>query len=70
MIIKRADINAAYDPKPIPLRSCDWVATLDGYDGGSDGPSDPIGYGATEAAAIADLIEAIELRYDEDVTLV
>ena len=44
-----------YDPKPIPLRIFDWQATLDGYDMG-----DPIGHGATEAEAIADLKAEIE----------
>jgi hypothetical protein len=34
-----------------------WQATLDGYE-----PSDPIGYGATEAEAIADLQTQIEQR--------
>lgn len=45
-------IETHYWAKPIPDRSCDWTATLDGYDAG-----DPIGYGATEAEAIADLKE-------------
>lgn len=37
---------------PIPLRSWDWSAVRDGYE-----PGDPQGFGATEAAAIADLID-------------
>lgn len=40
---------------PIPTRSCDWSATLDGYE-----PGGPIGRGATEEAAVADLLEQIE----------
>lgn len=43
--------------KPIPTNQFDWEATFDGYDAG-----DPIGYGATEAEAIADLIETAEMH--------
>ncbi len=43
-------IVTSYDPKPIPTRAFDWCAVFDGYDGG-----DPIGFGATEEAAIAEL---------------
>lgn len=45
---------------PIPDRSCDWSAIREGvYDGATDAgwPSNCIGLGPTEAAAIADLIE-------------
>ena len=43
--------------KPGPANNFDWSATRDGYDGGfSDGRSDLIGYGPTEADAIADLL--------------
>lgn len=45
-------IRTSYDPKPIPMRQFDWSAMRDGYDGG-----DPIGFGRTEAEAIADLID-------------
>lgn len=44
------------DPPPIPYRGADWTAVFDGYDLG-----DPIGTGATEAAAIADLLVEAEL---------
>lgn len=40
---------------PIPDRRFDWSAVTDGYEGG-----DPIGYGRTEAEAIADLREQLE----------
>lgn len=40
-----------YDPKPIPARIFDWIATRDGWEPGS-----PYGCGATEDAAIADLL--------------
>lgn len=50
-------IVTAFWPKPIPADRFDWEATLEGYDEG-----DPIGFGATEALAIADLKERLEER--------
>lgn len=59
-------ILTTHDPKPIPLRSFDWSATTDNYDVSYEGPEDggwvanePVGYGATEEAAIADLKEQL-----------
>lgn len=43
-------INTHYNPKPMPARGFDWCATFDDYE-----PGDPMGYGATKEAAIADL---------------
>jgi hypothetical protein len=43
-------INTSYNPKPMPARGFDWCATFDGYE-----PGDPMGYGATEEAAVKDL---------------
>jgi hypothetical protein len=40
---------------PIPIRSFDWSAVLDDYE-----PGCPIGYGATEQEAIADLMEQLD----------
>lgn len=43
---------------PIPIRTCDWVAAYDDYEGG-DGysePAGPTGLGATEAEAIRNLM--------------
>lgn len=57
-------IATSFDYPPIPTRNCDWSA-VDGdtYDGAPDThPPDPIGRGATEAEAIADLLEQIEER--------
>lgn len=48
-------IQTTYTHPPIPVRSFDWTATQDGYE-----PGDPIGRGATEQEAIADLIEQEE----------
>lgn len=51
-----------YWMKPIPIRNFDWSAVDDDtYDGAPDAHS-PIGHGATEADAIADLLERIEER--------
>jgi hypothetical protein len=44
---------------PIPTRSVDWTAVDDET---YAGPGSPIGMGPTEEAAIADLLEEIELR--------
>lgn len=44
---------------PIPIRSHDWSAVADDYDGADDSNC-PIGYGTTEQEAITDLIEQIE----------
>ena len=47
---------------PIPLRQFDWCAfDADSYDGAPDARS-PIGYGRTEAEAIADLHDQLEER--------
>jgi hypothetical protein len=49
-------INISYEPKPIPMRNFDYCATFDGYE-----PGDPIGYGATEEAAKAELLESADM---------
>lgn len=46
--------------KPIPTDRFDWSAITDDYE-----PGDPIGFGATEAEAIADLEEQLEDRLEE-----
>ena len=45
-------ILTEYDPKPIPLRRFDWVAAREDDEDGFH-----VGYGSTEAKAIADLLE-------------
>jgi hypothetical protein len=52
---RRPEILTSFDHPPIPVRSFDWSAVLDGYE-----PGEPIGRGATEAEAIADLLEQVE----------
>ena len=43
---------------PIPIRTMDYSATYDDYDGAEDsGNRGEIGYGRTEQDAIADLVE-------------
>lgn len=59
-------IVTQHDPKPIPTRAFDWSATTDNYDASYEGPEDgwvanePVGYGATEEAAVADLKQQLE----------
>lgn len=48
-------IVTQYERKPIPSVGWDWAAVTDNYEGG-----DPIGWGATEAEAIADLQALLE----------
>jgi hypothetical protein len=58
-------IVTEYIYPPIPVRTMDWQATLDNYDCDWNAQAGyfstcPMGWGETEAAAIADLLEAIE----------
>lgn len=50
-------IVTRYDPKPIPIRTADWLAVDDDT---YDGPGSPIGCGATEQEAIDDLKDQLE----------
>lgn len=52
-------ILTAFVYPPIPIRSFDWQAWDDDT---YDGPGCPLGHGATEAEAIADLREQLEDR--------
>lgn len=52
-------IKTEYVYPPIPLRAFDWCA----YDDNTyDGPGSPIGWGPTEEAAIADLLEGVVIE--------
>ncbi len=53
------NILTEYVPKPIPLRQFDWEAWDDDT---YDGPPCPVGTGASEEEAIADLKTQIEER--------
>ena len=55
------NIVTLYDPKPIPDRRFDWSAVdADRYDGAPDSSTrNQVGYGATEAQAVAELIEVL-----------
>lgn len=44
---------------PIPVRTMDWQATLEDYDGAPDAGPQPMGWGETEQAAILDLLESL-----------
>lgn len=53
------NIVTSFVHPPIPVRSMDWQAyDSDTYDGAEDSRC-PIGRGATEEAAIADLMEQV-----------
>lgn len=52
--VQSRKIRTSFDYPPIPIRSADWSAVVDGYDEG-----DPIGRGATELEAITDLLEQL-----------
>lgn len=57
-------IRTVYEYPPIPIRDYDWYAIDDDtYDGAPDS-HDPVGWGRTEEAAIADLMEQIAERED------
>jgi hypothetical protein len=47
--------------KPIPDRNSDWCASEDSYE-----PGMPLGWGATEEAAIADLLERLDEANDDE----
>lgn len=54
-------IKATYERKPVPTCAWDWTAIdEDTY----DGPDSPVGCGATEAEAVADLLEQLEEERD------
>ncbi len=55
--VPSAVIRTDYWRKPGPSDQFDWSATYDDYEGGDgyDEPAGPVGYGATEQAAVADL---------------
>lgn len=54
-----------FDPKPIPDRQFDWYAVDENYDGAEDSSTrHEIGYGRTEAEAIADLRRLLDEKAD------
>jgi len=57
-------IHTEHDYPPIPIRSWDWSAHLDDYDGAPDAGWQPVGHGRTEDEAIADLLRQVE-EYDD-----
>jgi len=50
-------IKTDYWMKPIPTNKFDWSAV---DDNSYDGPGSPVGHGATEQEAIADLMEQLD----------
>ena len=51
-----------HDYPPIPVRMFDWSAHRDSWEPGWG----PVGHGATEAEAIADLLDAEAEQYEEE----
>lgn len=45
---------------PIPLRQCDWCAHDENYDGAEDAGPQIVGWGRTEAEAVADYLQLVE----------
>lgn len=69
MIQPQCHIRTSYVHPPIPNRDWDWQAWIDGtldYDFDGEGMvcQVPIGHGATECAAVADLLEQLSDRAD------
>ena len=62
--INGTKIHTSFDYPPIPVRNMDWSAVTDNYDCDCDQDgffsTHPVGRGATEQEAIADLIEQLE----------
>jgi hypothetical protein len=52
----KINIQACYDPKPIPIRRFDWEA----FDSDALDYDSVTGFGATKEEAIADLMEQLE----------
>lgn len=52
---KHGKIRTSFDYPPIPVRCCDWSAVTDNYE-----PGHPMGQGATEQEAVADLLDKLE----------
>ena len=48
------NIQTSFVCPPIPVRDFDWQAFVDGYE-----PGDALGHGATEAEAIANLLDVL-----------
>jgi hypothetical protein len=67
--IGRLVVHTHHEFPPIPIRSFDWSAVLDSYDGAPDAGWQPVGSGTTEERAIADLLHQIaeyQDGYDAD----
>lgn len=63
-------IHTSHDYPPIPTRAFDWSAVTDDYEAWTDGEGDwtsthPVGHGATEDEALADLVLQLEDAAEE-----
>jgi hypothetical protein len=59
------NIVTHFDFPPIPTRDMDWSCVSVDYDGAEDAGWQPVGHGATEAAAIADYLLQVEDRDEQ-----
>lgn len=68
-------IHTSFDYPPIPVRDMDWSAVTDDYDCDCDQDgffsTSPVGHGATEHDAIADLMAQIDddIDYRRDIEI-
>jgi hypothetical protein len=58
-------IHTRFVYPPIPIRTYDWSAVLDDYDGAPDAGPQYEGTGRTEEDAIKDLLDQLEERDEE-----
>jgi hypothetical protein len=65
MLTREVLITTSHIYPPIPDRRFDWSAVTDSYE-----PGDPIGYGPTEADAIADLIANLEANEEDGIEII
>ena len=69
-IINGTKIHTNHDYPPIPVRNMDWSAVTDDYDCDCDQDgffsTSPVGRGATEQEAIANLMEQLEADSEPD----
>ena len=61
--MKGSKIITSYVNPPIPARAFDWCAYFDGDEGDETAP---VGRGATERAAIIDLMDKAEMDLPQD----
>ena len=64
-IVEPITIVSNHDYPPIPVRTSDWSAHLDDYDGAPDAGFQPVGRGISRRDAIVDLAYEIESHLED-----